>query len=82
MSGYGLPSVRALPPLSPSLAQGEIDPPARTPARPALTETEGLKVMTRNHIHCAIGLAGESGVVSGMFLPCTYAFLPTEAGAC
>ncbi|GAA5825568.1 hypothetical protein JCM11251_000288 [Rhodosporidiobolus azoricus] len=27
---------------------------------------EGLKVMTRNHIHCAIGLAGEEGVTSGM----------------
>ncbi|TNY20009.1 putative tRNA 2'-phosphotransferase [Rhodotorula diobovata] len=29
-------------------------------------EKEGLKVMTRNHIHCAVGLAGEDGVVSGM----------------
>jgi len=30
-----------------------------------LAEKEGLKVMTRNHIHCAVGLAGEDGVVSG-----------------
>ncbi|BGP15935.1 hypothetical protein JCM10213_003634 [Rhodosporidiobolus nylandii] len=29
-------------------------------------EKEGLKVMTRNHIHCAVGLAGEEGVTSGM----------------
>ncbi|GAA6053090.1 hypothetical protein JCM3770_000379 [Rhodotorula araucariae] len=29
-------------------------------------EKEGLKVMTRNHIHCAVGLAGETGVISGM----------------
>ncbi|GAA5966302.1 hypothetical protein JCM8115_004821 [Rhodotorula mucilaginosa] len=33
-------------------------------------EKEGLKVMTRNHIHCAIGLAGESGVISGMRTNC------------
>lgn len=25
--------------------------------------------MTRNHIHCAIGLAGESGVISGTSFP-------------
>lgn len=31
----------------------------------ALAEKQGLKVMTRNHIHCAVGLAGETGVVSG-----------------
>ena len=31
----------------------------------AAAEEEGLKVMARNHIHCAIGLAGESGVISG-----------------
>ena len=30
-----------------------------------LTEKEGLKVMTRNHIHCAVGLHGEEGVTSG-----------------
>lgn len=30
-------------------------------------EKEGLKVMTRNHIHCAVGLAGETGVISGAF---------------
>ncbi|GAA5885575.1 hypothetical protein JCM6882_007478 [Rhodosporidiobolus microsporus] len=29
-------------------------------------EKEGLKVMTRNHIHCAVGLAGDEGVTSGM----------------
>ncbi|GAA5848480.1 hypothetical protein JCM9279_006578 [Rhodotorula babjevae] len=33
-------------------------------------ENEGLKVMTRNHIHCAVGLAGEDGVVSGMRTNC------------
>ncbi|GAA5870646.1 hypothetical protein JCM3774_001713 [Rhodotorula dairenensis] len=33
-------------------------------------ENEGLKVMTRNHVHCAIGLAGDSGVVSGMRANC------------
>ncbi|BGP55214.1 hypothetical protein JCM8202_003782 [Rhodotorula sphaerocarpa] len=33
-------------------------------------DKEGLKVMTRNHIHCAVGLAGESGVVSGMRANC------------
>ncbi|KWU46162.1 putative tRNA 2'-phosphotransferase [Rhodotorula sp. JG-1b] len=36
---------------------------------PAIEE-EGLKVMARNHIHCAIGLAGESGVISGMRANC------------
>jgi RNA:NAD 2'-phosphotransferase (TPT1/KptA family) len=35
----------------------------------AVAEKEGLKVMTRNHIHCAIGLAGESGVISGTSCP-------------
>ncbi|POY71759.1 hypothetical protein BMF94_5120 [Rhodotorula taiwanensis] len=33
-------------------------------------ETEGLKVMTRNHIHCAIGLASDAGVISGMRANC------------
>ncbi|GAA6062140.1 hypothetical protein JCM10212_003175 [Sporobolomyces blumeae] len=33
-------------------------------------EKEGLKVMTRNHIHCAIGLHGEQGVTSGMRANC------------
>ncbi|GAA5828589.1 hypothetical protein JCM5353_004314 [Sporobolomyces roseus] len=33
-------------------------------------EKEGLKVMTRNHIHCAIGLHGEDGVKSGMRANC------------
>ncbi|GAA5881880.1 hypothetical protein JCM16303_003447 [Sporobolomyces ruberrimus] len=33
-------------------------------------EKEGLKVMTRNHIHCAIGLFGEDGVTSGMRANC------------
>ncbi|GEM07522.1 DUF1275 domain protein [Rhodotorula toruloides] len=33
-------------------------------------EKEGLKVMTRNHIHCAVGLAGETGVISGMRANC------------
>ncbi|GAA5999767.1 hypothetical protein JCM5350_007868 [Sporobolomyces pararoseus] len=33
-------------------------------------EKEGLKVMTRNHIHCAIGLHGEEGVTSGMRANC------------
>ncbi|GAA6027521.1 hypothetical protein JCM8097_007903 [Rhodosporidiobolus ruineniae] len=33
-------------------------------------EKEGLKVMTRNHIHCAIGLAGEESVISGMRTNC------------
>ncbi|GAA6007828.1 hypothetical protein JCM10207_004889 [Rhodosporidiobolus poonsookiae] len=33
-------------------------------------EKEGLKVMTRNHIHCAIGLAGDNGVISGMRTNC------------
>lgn len=26
---------------------------------------EGLKKMTRNHIHCAVGLAGDKAVMSG-----------------
>lgn len=26
---------------------------------------DGLKTMTRNHIHCAVGLAGDDGVISG-----------------
>ncbi|GAA5849510.1 hypothetical protein JCM8547_000480 [Rhodosporidiobolus lusitaniae] len=33
-------------------------------------QKEGLKVMTRNHIHCAVGLAGEEGVTSGMRKNC------------
>ncbi|GJN89066.1 hypothetical protein Rhopal_002040-T1 [Rhodotorula paludigena] len=33
-------------------------------------EKEGLKVMTRNHIHCAVGLAGDSQVISGMRANC------------
>ncbi|GAA5909928.1 tRNA 2'-phosphotransferase [Sporobolomyces salmoneus] len=33
-------------------------------------EKEGLKVMTRNHIHCAVGLHGEEGVTSGMRANC------------
>ncbi|KAM0749586.1 putative tRNA 2'-phosphotransferase [Meredithblackwellia eburnea MCA 4105] len=32
----------------------------------SLIEKDGLKVMTRNHIHCATGLAGEKTVISGM----------------
>lgn len=31
------------------------------------TAQEGLKSMTRNHIHCAVGLAGDSGVISGAY---------------
>ncbi|GAA5945773.1 hypothetical protein JCM1841_001719 [Sporobolomyces salmonicolor] len=33
-------------------------------------EKEGLRVMSRNHIHCAIGLHGEDGVKSGMRANC------------
>ncbi|GAA6018562.1 hypothetical protein JCM11491_006446 [Sporobolomyces phaffii] len=33
-------------------------------------EKEGLKVMTRNHVHCAVGLHGEDGVTSGMRANC------------
>jgi hypothetical protein len=33
---------------------------------PSRAEKEGLKVMTRNHIHCAVGLAGEEGITSGL----------------
>ncbi|KAK4702047.1 hypothetical protein P7C70_g4180, partial [Phenoliferia sp. Uapishka_3] len=29
-----------------------------------VVEKEGLKIMTRNHVHCAVGLAGEEGVTS------------------
>lgn len=32
---------------------------------PCFTGEEGLKVMTRTHIHCASGLFGEEGVISG-----------------
>ncbi|KAL8279346.1 hypothetical protein RQP46_008158 [Phenoliferia psychrophenolica] len=33
-------------------------------------EKEGLKTMTRNHVHCAVGLSGEEGVTSGMRANC------------
>ncbi|GAA5854961.1 hypothetical protein JCM3766R1_005808 [Sporobolomyces carnicolor] len=33
-------------------------------------EKEGLKVMTRNHVHCAVGLHGDEGVTSGMRANC------------
>jgi len=31
---------------------------------------EGLKVMNRHHIHCASGLYGQEGVISGMRATC------------
>lgn len=33
----------------------------------SLIAKEGLKKMTRNHIHCAVGLSGDKAVTSGMF---------------
>ena len=40
---------------------------------------EGLKTMTRNHIHCAVGLVGSEEVTSGTFHHLVYDTIPDEA---
>jgi 2'-phosphotransferase len=45
----------------------------------SIIQTEGLKRMTRNHIHFARGLPNESGVISGMRRTCqVYIYVDTK----